>query len=344
MTPETVASVAELEELLSRPTPDLEGALARLDGPLAVLGAGGKMGPSLARMARRAGADVVAVSRFGDRAVRAALDAAGVRTLAADLLERAALDALPDAAAVVFMAGRNFGIGAGPSATWALNAGAAWNVAERYAGVPTVVFSSGNVYPFVPASGPGADEATPPAPVGEYARSVLARERVFEHASLARATPVLLLRLNYAVELRYGVVLDVAKRVWEGRPVDLSTTHVNVIWQADANRVALRALERCATPPEVLNVTGPERVSIRDLAERFGELFARDVRFARGGVRFARRAQPSALLADARLARELFGAPRVDLERLAHWTAAWVLAGGETLGAPTHYEVREGAF
>jgi nucleoside-diphosphate-sugar epimerase len=328
---------SELEELLSRPCHGARAALARLAGPLVVLGAGGKLGPSLARMAARAGADVVAVSRFGGGAARAELEAAGVRTLAVDLVDARAVDGLPDAGALLFLAGTKFGTGADPATTWALNAGVPWNVARRYAGTPTVVFSSGNVYPLVPVDGPGASEDTPPAPLGEYAWSVLARERLFEHASRAHGTPVLLYRLNYAVELRYGVAVDVALRVRDGAPIDLTTGHVNLIWQGDANRAALRCVELCASPARALNVTGTERVSVRALAQRFGELLGRAPVFTGAEA-------PRALLSDARAARALCGPPAVDLEQLTRWIAAWLAADGALLGKPTRYEARDGAF
>lgn len=297
------------------------------------------MGPTMARMACRArgGAGVLAVSRFSSADAREALEACGVRTLACDLLERRAVEALPDAGAVLFMAGTKFGTAADPATTWAQNAWMPGIVAERYAGVPTVAFSSGNVYPLVPVDGPGADESTPPAPVGEYGRSVLARERAFEHFSRSAGTPVVLLRLNYATELRYGVLVDVALAVRDGRPIDLAMGHVDVIWQGDANRFALRALSLCASPPRILNVTGNERVSIRELAGRFGDLLGREP-ILEG------RERDTALLSDASAARAAFGEVEVPLERMVEWTARWVGAGGPTAGVPTRYEVRDGTF
>ncbi|MCP3917811.1 MAG: NAD(P)-dependent oxidoreductase [bacterium] len=338
--PAAIDSVEELEELLSRPSLAAAAALARIGGDVVVLGAGGKMGPSLARMVRRAlGAEhrVIAVSRYSRPAARAELEAAGVETLARDLLDADAIRALPDAGAVFFLAGVKFGTGADAARTWTVNAYLPGLVAERYRGVPTVAFSSGNVYPFVPADSAGATEDTAPAPVGEYAASVLARERVFEHFARAHATPTTLVRLNYAAELRCGVPHDIARLVHAGRPIDLTTGYANVIWQGDANALALAGLEWTATPPRVMNVTGAERVSIRALAEAFGERFGRAPEFV--GTESA-----TALLNDARPALAAFGPPAVTLERLVDWVAQWVDSGGATYGLPTHYEVRDGAF
>ncbi|MDP6539567.1 MAG: NAD(P)-dependent oxidoreductase [Planctomycetota bacterium] len=341
--PEVIETVEDLEECLSRPTAAVVEDLGTLDGDLVVLGAGGKMGPSLARMARRAldasgsSRGVIAVSRFSDGSVRARLEAAGVRTHVADLLDPAAVGSLPPAGALLFLVGAKFGTTADAARTWAVNEALPRTVAARYAGTPTVVFSSGNVYPFVSADGRGADERTPPAPVGEYARSVLARERAFADASAARGTPVLLYRLNYAVELRYGVLVDVARRVLAGEPVELSMGRLNAIWQGDACAVALRCLARCASPPAILNVTGPESLSVRELAERFGAHFGRE-------PLFAGEEQPTALLSDASEAVARLGPPRVGIERVIDWTAAWLSAGAETWEKPTGFERRDGAF
>ncbi len=333
----------ELEESLSRPTPASVEALGKLKGALLVLGAGGKMGPSLAHMARRAldesgsQSAVIAVARFTRRGIRDKIEATGARTVACDLLDSAAVHRLPDADAVIFMAGTKFGTKGNESKTWALNAWLPGIVADRYRGVPTVVFSSGNVYPFVSPGGGGAKEDTVPDPVGEYAQSVLARERIFEHFADSAGTPTTIYRLNYAAELRYGVPLDIARKVWEGAPIDLSMGHFNAIWQGDANAIALACLELAATPPRVLNVTGPETISVRDLAIRFGELFKRR-------PTFVGHEKPTALLSDASQAVELFGPPTVSLDQLTGWIAEWVGRGGPTFEAPTHYEVRDGSF
>ncbi len=337
------ADEAALEERLSRPTAGVVEVLRQLPGDLLVLGAGGKMGPSLARMARRAfdalgRADrVVAVSRFGTPGTREALDAAGVVTSPADLLDPRAVAALPDASSLVFMAGQKFGTRAAPHVTWAMNALVPALVSQRFPAARSVVFSTGNVYPLAPVAGGGPVETDPVGPVGEYAMSCLARERLFEHASATRGTPVAILRLNYAIDLRYGVLLDTARRVHAGEPVPLRMGHVNVIWQGDANARALQSLALAGSPAAVLNLTGPEVVSIRWLAERFAE------RFGRPAV-FVGTEAPDALLSNAGRAAARFGPPSVDLETMIAWTAAWVTQGGRHLGKPTRFEVRDGQF
>ncbi len=336
---------AELDERLSRPAPELTRDLAALEGDLVILGAGGKMGPSLAMLARRGfdAADggrrrrVIAVSRFTSGGVREPLEAVGIETIAADLLDPAAVEALPPAPNVIFMAGRKFGSTGDEALTWAMNAYMPALVAQRYRGARIAVFSSGNVYPLVPILSGGATEATPPEPVGEYAQSVLARERVFEHFARTQGTRVVLLRLNYAIDLRYGVLLDVAQRVAAGEPVDVTMGHVNVIWQGDANAIALRALRLAASPPAVLNVTGPEIVSIRWLARRFAALLGAEARISGTEA-------PTALLSNAARCHGLFGYPSVPLEQMIEWVAGWVRQGAPTLGKPTHFEERSGRF
>jgi nucleoside-diphosphate-sugar epimerase len=333
-------TVEELEEALSRPTDGLAEALAGSDGDLIVLGVGGKMGPTLARMARRAMPPrraVIGVARFSEPGLRESLERAGVRTIAADLLDAAAVERLPDAPQVVFMAGMKFGSSGAPAMTWAMNTRVPALTAERYRGSRIVVFSSGNVYPFVPVGSGGATESTPPEPVGEYAQSVLGRERTFEYFSARDGTPALLFRLNYAVELRYGVLLDVAQKVWSNAPIDLTMGHANVLWQRDANAAALRCLELAASPPRILNVTGPETASIRALALRFGELMGRR-------PDFVGRESDRALLSNAAEAMRRFGPPTLALERLIEWVAEWVRRGGPTLGKPTHFETTDGKF
>ena len=340
MTPE------ELDEALARPTAGAVAALGRTDGDVLVAGAGGKMGPSLARMAQRAlresgsAGQVFAVSRFSTPAGREtarALESSGVRVIACDLLERDAVAALPDVAAVLFLAGTKFGTSADESTTWALNACVPTLVADRYRGVPSVVFSSGNVYPFTAVGDGGATEATPPSPIREYAWSVLARERIFEHFSRTARTPVTIYRLNYATELRYGVPVDIATKVARGEPIDLTMGWFNTIWQGDANAYALCCLDHVASPPRVLNATGPEIVSVRQLALRFGELLETEP------VLVGAEAE-TALLSDAGRALELFGPPTVDLDQLTSWIADWVRRGGPSLDKPTHYDVRDGSF
>lgn len=338
-------SEEELEERLSRPRGETVAALRAAPGDVLVLGAGGKMGPTLARMAARAASDaaaagprrIVAVSRFGDTRARAALEAHGVETIAADLLDDAALEALPDAPNVVFMAGQKFGTGSAPSRTWAMNALLPARVAERFRDARIVAFSTGNVYPLVPASGPGARETDAPAPVGEYAMSCLARERLLEDAAARRGTRVAIVRLNYANDLRYGVLTDLAVMVRDGVPVPLAMGWVNVIWQGDAARVALECLPRALAPPFVVNVTGGERLRVRALAAALA---------GRLGIppRFEGTEAPDALLSDTALMHRNFAPPEVPPARLLDWVAAWVSGGGRLLGKPTHFDERRGRF
>ncbi len=341
--PERFADVGELDEYLSRPSAEVIAAMRALSGDIMALGVGGKMGPSLAALARRASdaagvnRRVIGVSRFSSAQAAAELNRAGVETIACDLLDENALHALPDVPNIVYMAGMKFGATGNEGLTWALNAFLPGLVARRFARSRIVLFSSGNVYPFVPVGSGGCTEATPPAPVGEYAQSVLGRERVFQYFAGALGIAGVIYRLNYAVEMRYGVLHDVASAVWAGQPVDLRTGYVNVIWQGDANAVALRALAHASTPPLVLNVTGPETVSIRALAEQFGRIFGKQPRFV--GAE-----QPDALLANAARSHALFGPPQVPLERIIHWTAEWIRGGGPTLAKPTHFNVRDGKF
>lgn len=331
---------AELEERLSRPTPPLTQLLATVPGDLVVLGAGGKMGPSLARMARRADPQrrVIAVSRWSDREAAATLEAEGVETIGADLLDPHALAALPDAPNVVFMAGQKFGTTGNPSTTWAMNAAVPAFVAERYAGARTVVFSTGNVYALTSPERGGAKESDPPAPVGEYAYSCLARERIFTAASARHGTPLSIVRLNYAHDLRYGVLTDLALRVARGEPVGLAMGFVNVIWQGDANAFALAALARAATPePFIVNVAGTETHRVADLARALGDRLGVTPTFAGEEGR-------DALLSDGSRMRAMLDHPLMPIDTLLDWVAAWIRAGGHLLGKPTGFEKRDGRF
>jgi nucleoside-diphosphate-sugar epimerase len=341
--PSHFTSIDALDEYLSRPTPEVIDAMRALDGDLLILGVGGKMGPSLAALARRAcdqagiAKRIIGVSRFSSAQAREQLEAAGIEAIACDLLDEAALAALPDAPNIIYMAGMKFGATGREAQTWALNAFLPGMVVRRFRRSRFVLFSSGNVYPFVPVASGGCAEATPPAPVGEYAMSVLGRERVFEHFARELDVPGLIFRLNYAVEMRYGVLLDVAQKVWTGEPIDLGMGYANVIWQGDANALALRALALAETPPRVLNVTGPETISIRALAAQFGRLLGREPLLIGSE-------QPNALLSNAGLAHALLGRPRVPLDRVIEWAADWVRRGGPTLGKPTKFETRDGRF
>lgn len=331
---------AELDERLSRPTEGVIRVLRQLPGDLLVLGAGGKMGPTLAMMARRALDSrhrVVAVSRFREAGLRDRLEAAGIATIVADLLDPAALAALPEAPNLIYMAGQKFGTRSAPHVTWAMNAIVPARVSERYPAARTVVFSTGNVYPLTPVASGGPTEDHPVGPVGEYAMSCLARERIYEHAAAARGTPVAIVRLNYAIDLRYGVLVDIARRVQRGEPVPLAMGHVNVIWQGDANARALECLALAASPAAVLNVTGSETLSVRWLAERFGERFGRPPSFA--GTE-----QPDALLSNAARSATLFGSPTVTIDTMIAWVAGWLEQGGPLLAKPTRFEERSGEF
>jgi uncharacterized protein YbjT (DUF2867 family) len=337
------ATVRDLEDVLSLPGADDRQASKRIAGDILVLGAGGKMGPSLARLARRASDEagvprrIMAVSRFRTPGTAGALAAAGVEPLAEDLLDPGALDRLPDAPNVILMVGQKFGTHDDPTGTWAVNALVPGLVARRYRESRIVTFSTGNVYHLVSAKGRGAVESDPLAPIGEYAQSAVARERVLSYLSEHQRTPMTLLRLNYAVELRYGVLRDLADCVWRGEPVDLAMGYVNVIWQRDACSIALRALERCGVPPFVVNVAGLERLRVRDLATRLGD------RLGRRPV-FVGEEADTALLSDASLCVRTFGPPSFPLDAQLDWVAEWVRRGGPSLGRPTHFERRDGQF
>ena len=330
----------ELEERLSRPTPALTASLARVPGDVMVLGAGGKMGPSLARMARRADPErrVLAVSRWTNRAAAAALESHGVETIGADLLDPRELAALPDAPNIVFMAGQKFGTSGNPAGTWAMNAAVPAFVAERFAGVRTVVFSTGNVYPLSPPERGGSSESDPPAPVGEYAFSCLARERIFAAAALRHRTPTAIVRLNYAHDLRYGVLSDLALRIVRGEPIDLGMGWVNVIWQGDANVFALAALAHAAEPePFIVNVAGAETLRVAGLARTLGERLGVEPVLAGAEGR-------DALLSDSSRMRTLLEHPLLPTDTLLDWVAGWVRDGGSLLGKPTSFERRDGRF
>jgi nucleoside-diphosphate-sugar epimerase len=338
--PDRFENVAALEEFMTRPTPELIEDLARVPGDILILGAAGKMGPTLARLARRAapGKRVVGVARFTDPAARASLDAAGVETIACDLLDRGAVAALPRLDNVVFMAAMKFGAAGSPALTWAMNVHVPAIVAETFASARIVAFSTGCVYPFVPVADGGATEDTPAVPPpGDYANSCVGRERMFEHFSARLGTPGRLVRLNYAIDMRYGVLHDVATRVREGVPIDLAMGHVNVIWQGDANAAALRCLAHATTPTTPLNVTGPETISVRWLAEELGR------RFGRSPVLMGTEAEAGWVSSAARMVAEL-GPPRVPLDSMIGSTVDWLARGGASLGKPTHYEVRDGRF
>jgi nucleoside-diphosphate-sugar epimerase len=337
-----IKDVESLDERLSRPTPEVTEALSRAEGDIIILGAGGKMGPSLSRMVRRAVEQagskrrVIAVSRFQDSGPRAQLESWGIETFPGDLLDPALPGRLPDCPNVVYMVGRKFGSSEDSAATWASNAYLPGVVAARFASSRILAFSTGNVYPFTSAGGAGPREDHPLSPVGEYGQSCVGRERVLEHFSHRNGTRVAIIRLNYAIDLRYGVLVDVARKVLSGEPIDLAMGSANVIWQGDANAWSLRALPLAASPPFVLNVAGPQ-VSIRSLAIRFGEAFGRKPVFQGAEAM-------TALLSDGSRARELFGPPATSLDTMVAWAADWLRRGGEVWDRPTHFEVRDGKF
>ena len=338
-----ISSEQQLEDLLAEPSADDARAMAEMNGDLVILGVGGKMGPSLARRARRAcelakvAKRITGVARFSEPGVRESLEGAGIETVSADLLAPRALASLPDAPNVLYMAARKFGSTGAEHLTWAMNALLPALVAERYPAARIVAFSTGNVYPLVSVAGGGATEDMLPVPVGEYAQSALARERIFEFFSRRNQTRMMMLRLNYAIDLRYGVLLDIGQKVFERRPVDVTMGHVNVIWQGEANSIALRSFGLCQSPPAVLNVTGPETAAVRWIAGEFGKRFGMEPIFQ--GME-----AETALLSNAGRCQKLFGRPSVTVEQMIEWVADWIRMGGVTLAKPTHFETRDGRF
>ena len=342
--PDKVAGETTLERLLATPRPELVTDLRSWSGDLVVLGAGGKMGPSLAKLARagldaagRTGDVVHAVSRFPGDSLRRNLAEAGVNAIPFDLVANDDLSPLPDAAGVIHMVGAKFGAGNNPSWAWEVNAALPDRVARRYRTSRIVTLSTGNVYPFVAPGSGGATEATPPEPVGEYAQSCLGRERVFGFAARTWGTPLSVIRLNYAIDLRYGVLADIATRVLAGEAVPITTGHFNVVWQGYANEVVLRSLTHANTEVFTINLTGPELLEVRDVAHRFAELFGTDARFTGSPG-------PTALLSDSTRCMELFGRPDVTADRLIQWQARWMLDGLPMTGKPTKWAVRDGRF
>lgn len=343
MLPDLIPTADVLEEVLSRPTPAVIDALRAHPGDLLVLGAGGKMGPSLCRMARRAAEAagtrrrIIAVSRFSQPRIAEQLQSWGVETLPCDLLQPGAVDRLPEAPLVVSMLGYKFGTQDHGAHTWAVNVWAAGLIAQRYRGSRLVFFSTGNVYPLSPVSLGGSLESDPLSPVGEYGASALGRERIVEYFSRCHGTPVSIVRLNYAQELRYGILVELAQSVFHERPIDLTMGHFNAIWQGDANAAALASLAHATSPPFVFNLAGPETLSVRQVCRQFGRIMGRTPRFTGSEA-------PDALLSNSQLATRVFGYPTVPVQQMIHWIAHWVQQGGENLGRPTHYEVRDGRF
>jgi hypothetical protein len=337
--PDTISDIAALDELLCRPSQALIDDLGHVDGDIMILGVAGKMGPTLAGLAKAALPDrrVIGVARFSDPSVKEWLEARGIETINCDLLDETAIKTLPRVQNIVFMAGRKFGAEGDLSLTWAMNAHVPALVAQAFAGSRIVAFSTGCVYPFVPVNGKGANEDVSPNPPGEYAQSCVGRERMFEYFSRKFATSGRLFRLNYAIDMRYGVLHDIAAKILTGKPIDVSLGHVNFIWQGDASAQALRCLAHCDTPTSPINVSGHEILAVRDLAAKFGALFGRDPVIV--GTE-----EPTAWLTDTSQAVKLFGLPIVDTAQLIAWTADWVARSMPSLGKPTKYEVRDGRY
>lgn len=330
-------------DALLQPSAALVAAMAALEGDILLLGVGGKIGPSLAKLAKQAidqsgvPRRVIGVSRLTEPGLKEQLEQDGIETIAADLLNEEELAALPDVKNVLYLAGTKFGTTGKEAFTWAMNAYLPGRVAEKYRHSRIVVYSTGNVYPLTPVLDGGADESMPPAPVGEYGQSCLGRERVFQHFSNKYNTPVLVYRLNYANDLQYGVLLEIAKSVRDEKPIDLRMGHVNVIWQGDANEMALRAFAHCAAPAKLLNITGPETAPVRWIAKEFGKLLGKE-------PILVNEEQPTALLSNAAESFRLFGYPKVSLKEMIGLTAAWLQQGGRTISKATHFQEREGQF
>jgi nucleoside-diphosphate-sugar epimerase len=336
-------TVAELEAKLAHPSEALIKDLSKVDGDIVLLGVGGKMGPSLARLAvnaiREGGLSkrVIGISRFSNEEARQELVDAGVETISCDLLNDEELNRLPNADNVIYMAGNKFGTTGREHFTWAMNTYLPGRVAEKYKDSRIVVFSSGNIYPFLPVSGGGADESITPEPLGEYAQSCLGRERIFEYHSHKNGTPMVMYRLNYAIDMRYGVLLELARAINEGRPINLTMGYANVIWQGDANAMALRCLTECSNPPRIMNITGPETMSIRWAANQFAKRLGKEALFEGTEA-------DTALLNNATQSHQRFGYPTVPLLQMIDWTAEWVQLGGATWNKPTHFQERKGKF
>lgn len=337
------ADEAALEELLSRPTPGVLSTLEKLPGDIVILGVAGKMGLTLAMMGRRALDElgrkdkVLGVARFSEASAQQHLNHAGIETIKCDLLDREQVLALPDAPNVLFLAGQKFGTSSGPELTWAMNTLVPANACEKYSASRIVAFSTGCVYPLVPVTSGGPREEDDLGPPGDYANSCVGRERIFTYFSKKNGTPVSIYRLNYAIDFRYGVLLDIAQKVWNNEPFDVAMGHANMIWQGDANSHAIQCLEHASTPPFIVNVTGPETVSLRSVAQRFGMVMNRKVQITGEEA-------PTAWLNNAGKAQRLFGYPSVSLDTMIEWVAQWVMQGGSTLGKPTHFEERGGKF
>lgn len=338
-----IESESEIDNIMSSPTPEVIETLTKIEGDLIILGCGGKMGPTLTKLAKfsidQAGVrkKVISVDRFISEELKKDFNKNGIELIQCNMLDRNDCNRLPDIPNVIYMAGMKFGTTENISLTWALNTYLPTIVAEKFKNSRIVVFSTGNIYHLTPVVFGGAAETDPINPFGDYAQSCLGRERMFEYFSLQNSTPVTIIRLAYAIDLRYGIILDIAQKVHSGIPINLSTGNVNVIWQGDANAEVIRSLELCSSPPNILNITGPETVSIRWMAKRLGELLNIEPIFE--GTE-----SDTALLINASKAHRIFGYPKVTLDQMIQWVAYWILKEGKTLNKPTHFEQRDGKF
>lgn len=341
--PEFITNESQLDSVLTRPASALREYIPQVKSPLVILGAGGKMGPTLAVLAKHAAdlaghaLEVIAVSRYSNDATRQWLENNGVQTLAADLMKFSAWRKLPNSKNIIYLVGNKFGTGDNPGLTWAMNTLVPAAASGRYSQSRVVALSTGCVYPMVLNGGGGATESTPPEPIGEYASACLARERLFEFHAAQNGTAMTLIRLNYAIDLRYGVLHDIAQKVWSGKPVELAMGHFNCIWQGDANERILRSLGLCANPPNILNLTSPETLAVREVAQQLSKLMDREVRFSGNEAETAWLSNPAQAI-------ETLGAPETSLDTMLRWTAHWTLNEGRSLGKPTHFEVRDGKY
>lgn len=333
----------KIYQAMLAPSDALVNDITGIEGDIILLGVGGKMGPAMARLAKaavnKAGINkkIIGISRFSETGLEAELNGLGIETISANLLNDAELQNLPTAKNVIYLAGQKFGTTGKESYTWAMNTYLPGRVAEKYRDSRIVAFSTGNVYPLSPVKNGGKTEEDPAAPLGEYAQSCLGRERMFQYFSSIYGTPLCIYRLNYANDVSYGVLLEIAKAVNEQREIDLRMGHVNVIWQGDANEIAIRALLHCSTPAKLLNVSGPETVPVRWLAAEFGK------RLNKQPI-LVNEEQPDALLSNSSECFKLFGYPHVTLKQMIDLIAEWVVTGGKTLNKPTHFQEREGNF
>ncbi len=338
-----IETIDELEEILSKPSERVNNTIKNLKGDIIILGVAGKMGPTIAKMLsrsyREAGVKkkITGVSRFSDKKVKEKIEGYGVETIECDLLEREGVERLPDAENVIFLAGMKFGATGKEPLTWAMNVYVPAVISERYKKSQIVALSTGNVYPFTEVKGGGCKETDPTGPVGEYGQSCLGRERIFQYFSEKNNTPVTIIRLNYAVELRYGVLVDIAEKVRDNIPIDLRTGYVNVIWQADANRGIIQAFTLCSVPPAILNLTGPEIVLVRESAEKFGGIFGTKPVFVNNET-------DNALLSNPEFFSKTFGTPETTPGEMIEWIGNWLKKGNPTLNKPTHFETRNGRY